>query len=100
MNGLLAIHGNGCAERFIRMLKENLLWVGTFDSVEELRLALLAFQKTCNEHWLIERHNHRSPAQFRRDQLNSQPMTAQAQAGVSRTGGGALARRRCRGRYR
>jgi hypothetical protein len=76
MNGLLAIHGNGCAERFIRTLKENLLWVRTFDTVEVLRLALLAFQKTYNEHWLIERHNHRSPAQFRRDQLDSQPIAA------------------------
>jgi hypothetical protein len=63
-------------ERFIRTLKENLLWVRTFDTVEELRLALLAFQTTYNEHWLIERHNHRSPTQFRRDQLDSQPMAA------------------------
>ena len=36
-----APEGNGCAERFIRTLKENLLWVGTFDTVEELRQALL-----------------------------------------------------------
>ena len=32
--------GNGCVERFIRTLKENLLWVHRFDSIEELRLAL------------------------------------------------------------
>ena len=32
--------GNGCAERFIRVLKENLLWVRRFETVEELRLAL------------------------------------------------------------
>ena len=31
--------GNRCAERFIRVLKENLLWVRRFDTVEELRLA-------------------------------------------------------------
>src|SRR5919107_3135779 len=30
-----APEGNGCAERFIRTLKENLLWVRTFDPVEE-----------------------------------------------------------------
>src|SRR3982751_2219809 len=36
-----APEGNGCAERFIRPLKENLLWVRTFDTVEELRQALL-----------------------------------------------------------
>lgn len=59
--------GNGCAERFIRTLKENLLWVRTFETVEDLRQALLEFQRRYNEEWLIERHGHRSPAQFRRD---------------------------------
>ncbi len=39
-----APEGNGCAERFIRTLKENLLWVQTFDTVEQLRLALLDFR--------------------------------------------------------
>ena len=37
---------NGCADRFIRTLKENLLWVRTSDTVEQLRLALLDFSKT------------------------------------------------------
>ena len=36
--------GNGCAERFIRTLKENLLWVRRFETVEELRLALHRLQ--------------------------------------------------------
>jgi putative transposase len=37
-----APEGNGCAERFIRTLREeNLLWVRTFRTVEELRLALI-----------------------------------------------------------
>ena len=31
--------GNGVAERFIRTLKENLLWVRSFATIEELRLA-------------------------------------------------------------
>ena len=30
--------GNGVAERFIRTLKENVLWVRNFDTIEELRL--------------------------------------------------------------
>ena len=66
--------GNGCAERFIRTLKENLLWVRTFETVEELRQALLAFRKTYNETWLIERHGFLSPAEYRRRhlQLNAQ----------------------------
>ena len=71
-----APEGNGCAERFIRTLKENLLWVQTFATVEDLREALIAFQKTYNEQWLIERHGHRSPAQFRRDQMDSQSLAA------------------------
>ena len=41
-----APEGNGCAERLIRTLKENLLWVRTFDGIEELRQVLLAFKDT------------------------------------------------------
>jgi transposase InsO family protein len=66
-----APEGNGCAERFIRTLKEQLLWVRPFETVEELRLALHAWLKVYNERWLIERHGHRSPAQVRRDLLAS-----------------------------
>ena len=51
-----APEGNGCAERFIRTLKENLLWVRTFDTLEELRQALLGFREVYNTTWLIERH--------------------------------------------
>ena len=71
-----APEGNGCAERFIRTLKENLLWVRGFATVEELRQALLAFREAYNAAWLIERHGHRSPAQFRRDQMDTMPLAA------------------------
>ena len=57
--------GNGCAERFIRTLKEQLLWVEPFATVEDLRLALLAFRDRYNREWLIERHGHRTPAAVR-----------------------------------
>ena len=60
--------GNGCAERFIRTLKENLLWLKTFDTVEELRLALHEFQRQYNETWLIGRHGYKAPAQVRHEQ--------------------------------
>ena len=60
--------GNGCAERFIRTLKENLLWLKTFDTVEELRLALHEFQRQYNETWLIGRHGYKTPAQVRLEQ--------------------------------
>ena len=59
--------GNGVAERFIRTLKENLLWVRHFATVVELIEALQEFQRRYNEQWLIERHSNRSPAQVRRD---------------------------------
>ena len=68
--------GNGCAERFIRVLKENLLWVRRFDTVEELRLALIAFQRTYNDSWIIERHGYRTPTQVRADQLGQLPRAA------------------------
>jgi transposase InsO family protein len=45
--------GNGCAERFIRTLKENLLWVRNFATVAELVEALREFKRTYNERWLI-----------------------------------------------
>jgi putative transposase len=60
--------GNGCAERFLRPLKENLLWLQTFDTVEALRLALHAFQHQDNETWLIGRHGYKTPAQVRHAQ--------------------------------
>lgn len=71
-----APEGDGCAERFIRTLKENPPWVGTFRNVEEPRLALIEFRRTYNENWLIERHGHRSPAQFRRDRMDTMPLAA------------------------
>ena len=66
-----APEGNGCAERFTRTLKENLLWVYTFNTIEDLRQALLAFRDTYNTTWLIERHGFISPAEFRQNQLHA-----------------------------
>src|SRR5436309_1393760 len=68
--------GNGCAERFIRTLKENLLWVRPFATVEELRLAVQQFRQLYNQTWIIERHGYRTPAQIRAAQLDQLPMAA------------------------
>jgi transposase InsO family protein len=57
--------GNGCIERFFRTLKEQLLWVRHFSTIEELRQALLAFKETYNREWLIARLGYRSPVQVR-----------------------------------
>lgn len=61
--------GNGCAERFIRTLKEQLLWVETFDTVDDLLVALHRFRRSYNERWLIARHGHRAPSRVREELL-------------------------------
>jgi len=71
-----APEGNGCAERFIHTLKENLLWVRTFDTIEDLRQALLAFREAYNTTWLIERHGFITPAAARQKQLQPAAMAA------------------------
>ena len=68
--------GNGCAKRFIRTLKENLLWVRTFQTIEELRQALLEFKERYNHQWIIERLGYRTPAQARKDACNSPEIAA------------------------
>jgi transposase InsO family protein len=65
--------GNSVAERFIRTLKENLLWVKTFDTIEELRAALVEFATRYNETWLVARHGYKTPAQVRAEQTTPQP---------------------------
>lgn len=64
-----APEGNGVAERFIRTLKEQCLWLQPYATIEELRLALHAWAKIYNESWLVARHGYRAPAQVRRDLL-------------------------------
>ena len=68
--------GNGCAERFIRTLKENLLWVQTFATIQELQQALRKFKKTYNEQWLIERHGFKTPTQVRQEKREAAKVAA------------------------
>ncbi len=65
-----APQGNGCAEWFIRILKENLLWVRCFDSVEQLRAALVEFKDFYNNNWLMGKHGNKTPAQIRMERLS------------------------------
>ena len=67
--------GNGCAERFIRVLKENLLWQQRFDTVDDLRQALHTFKDAYNQGWILQRHGYRTPAQVRAEQI-AVPMAA------------------------
>ena len=52
---------NGCAERWIRTLKDQCLWVQLHDTVEELRRAVAGFVDRYNSSWLIQRHGHQTP---------------------------------------
>lgn len=61
--------GNGCVERFIRTLKEQLLWVRTFRTVEELRQALAEFRERYNQRWIVQRHGYLTPQQARQQLL-------------------------------
>ena len=72
-----APEGNGVAERFIRTLKEQLLWLQVFDDVEHLRQELLDFRERYNAHWMVEKHGHASPSEARR-KLLSGPQAAAA----------------------
>ena len=66
---------NGVSERFIRTLKEQLLWLRTFETVEELRVALLDFKDRYNTGWLVQKHGHITPKQAR---AQLKPLPAQA----------------------
>jgi putative transposase len=60
---------NGCVERFIRTLKEQLLWVRTFQNVEELRCALAEFRERYNQRWIVQRLGYLTPQQARQQFL-------------------------------
>jgi putative transposase len=53
-----------------------LLWVQTFDTVEDLRRALLDFKRRYNSEWLIERHGFKPPAAVRDEQLTPMALAA------------------------
>jgi putative transposase len=52
---------NGCAERWIRTLKEQCLWTELHDTIDQLRQAVTGFVHSSNTQWLIGRHGHRTP---------------------------------------
>ena len=56
---------HGCVEKFIQTLKEQVLWIERFDTLEQLRARIRQFARDYNEHWLLERHGYRTPRQAR-----------------------------------
>ncbi len=69
------LQGVGTEDFFGRRC-ESRVWVRTFDTVEELRQALLEFRETYNATWLIERHGFRPPNAVRQDQLSTAAFAA------------------------
>ncbi|MGZ9035283.1 MAG: IS3 family transposase [Rhodospirillales bacterium] len=57
---------NGVAERFIRTLKEQIVFGRVYQDIEEVRAAVRAYFERYNEHWLLEKNGYRSPAETRR----------------------------------
>ena len=43
----------------------------SFETIEQLRQALLAFQETYNRTWLIARHGFLTPSDFRQKHLQT-----------------------------
>jgi transposase InsO family protein len=60
---------NGCAERWIKTLKEQCLWARLYRDVDDLRQAVAAFVELYNTRWLIERLGHRTPQETYQDWL-------------------------------
>jgi len=56
---------NGVVEKFIQTLKEQVLWIERFDTLEQLRARVRQFARDYNDHWLLERHRYRTPRQAR-----------------------------------
>jgi transposase InsO family protein len=54
---------NGCAERWIKTLKEQCLWARLYDNLDDLRHGVAAFVELYNSEWLIQRHGHNTPRQ-------------------------------------
>lgn len=57
--------GNGCAERFIRTLRENLISIRSFPDLSSLSTALRDFQRIYNHDWLLTRWQYASPSAVR-----------------------------------
>jgi putative transposase len=60
---------NGVAERFMRTLKEQCLYLHQFASLDEARRIIDEFVARYNTEWLIEHLGHRTPTQARADAL-------------------------------
>jgi len=67
---------NGCAEKFIQTLKEQVLWIQRFETFEALRARVREFAATYSQSWLLERHGYRTPSEARQHLLLRQEVLA------------------------
>ena len=58
---------NGVVERFIRLLKEECLYLNDFETMEEAREVIGAFIERYNRGWLLQRHAYLTPARAREE---------------------------------
>lgn len=57
--------GNGVAERAVRTLKEQCLWLKRWKTLEELQTALKDFKERYNNSWLVQKHGYKTPLEIR-----------------------------------
>jgi len=53
------------AERFIRIIQEQVIYGRVFQNLQEVREAVRHFVDTCNREWLVEKNGFKSPWQAR-----------------------------------
>jgi transposase InsO family protein len=69
---------NGVAERFIRTLKEQIVFGRIYQDIEEVRAAVRAYVERYNQRWLLEKNGYRSPAETRRNWMAKTTRTHEA----------------------
>lgn len=69
---------NGVAERFIRTLKEQIVFGRIYQDIEEVRAAVRGYVERYNQHWLLEKNGYRSPAETRRNWIATAAKTHEA----------------------
>ena len=72
--------GNADTERLIRTLKQELVWLQEWSSVEELANAIAAFVEDFNRHYLHSALGYKTPNAFEQQWLRQQPKTLSAAA--------------------
>ena len=50
-------------------VEERVFWSERFTTFEDLRVAVREFAATSSEHWVLERHGHRTPTEARQELL-------------------------------